>query len=94
MSIADDYGNGWQAGKERAEKREWQSIGTAPKDGTKVDLWAKRWVPYNDSFIYARATDCYWSGGDSMMNQHSGWVGIDKDWHPTHWRPLPDPPEK
>src|SRR5262245_27954087 len=32
----------------------WQPIETAPKDGTKVDIWAKCWRPHYDDFIYIR----------------------------------------
>jgi len=70
---------------------EWQDIATAPKDGTRVDLWAKCWLPHNDSFAFKRFPDCYWMKSDSYNG--SGWINIDdKTWYATHWMPLPAPP--
>jgi hypothetical protein len=68
---------------------QWQPIETAPRDGTKFDLWIER-----DSY---RVTDAYWS-------DLQGWWCTDGDYGPeeplplaivpapTHWMPLPAPP--
>lgn len=71
---------------------EWQPIETAPKDGTKVDIWAKCWRAYYDDFVGQRFPDCWWSRGDSMVNRPAYWVNVGDGWHATHWRPIPDPP--
>jgi hypothetical protein len=72
---------------------EWQPIETAPKDGTNIDLWAKRWRSDNDGFFYRRFPECYWSNGDSMTNRHANWVHLEEGWYPTHWMPEPEPPK-
>ena len=38
----------------------WKPIETAPKDGTVVDLWGKRWNPRSDDFQYRRFTNYQW----------------------------------
>lgn len=74
------------------EGQTWQPIETAPKDGTRLDLWAKSWLPAFDRFEFRRFADCYWSKGDTMCNVKAAWTGLDREWHPTHWRHLPSPP--
>lgn len=71
----------------------WQPISTAPKDGTRVDLWAKCWRPSDDGFSEMRCPNCYWTKGDSEMNRRAAWVNLETGWYPTHWRPLQAPPE-
>jgi hypothetical protein len=77
---------------------EWQPIETAPRDGTKVDLWIRNvgWSGY-------RVTDCFWGcvGSGAVLRpftgQENGWyyqvpgerIMIDKT--PTHWM-LVEPP--
>ena len=70
----------------------WQPIETALKDGTKIDLWAKAWLPAFDRFEFRRFADCWWWEGDSMSNRSPQWMELSRDWHPTHWMPLPAPP--
>ncbi len=72
---------------------EWQSIESAQKDGTRADLWAKTWLAEHDKFIGRRFPNCYWTNGDSMTNRRASWVNLDSGWVPTHWMPLPQPPE-
>ncbi len=72
----------------------WQPIETAPKDGSRFDVWAKGWLPAFDRFEYRRFADCYWRDADSMGSWRAGIVGVDRDWHPTHWMPLPNPPKE
>lgn len=72
---------------------EWQKIETAPKDGTKVDLWAKCWRAYNDSWEYQRFPDCWWYVPGHEANRRPHWQGLGDGWCPTHWQPLPEPPE-
>lgn len=78
----------------------WQPIDTAPKDGTHVLLWIKYgdfpvvgywfthqgtdlgWQMEKEHFEVSCATYCY---GGSVCNAYRT--------TPTHWMPLPDPPE-
>ena len=78
-----------------AEASEWQPIETAPKDGTRI-LALLRWG-YSDGTAGETQTVIYWYGGGLF------WVvpipmnyvqGLDSDVAPTHWMPLPKPPEQ
>ena len=60
---------------------EWQSIETAPKDGTVVDLWVSE---------DGRYTDCQFDGGLWLHTQDGLTYSLGSD--PTHWMPLPPPP--
>ena len=73
---------------------EWQPIETAPKDGTSV-------IVYNGKYV----TEACWLDQPDD-DGHTGWCesgfcfgGILYDLHnemdddPTHWMPLPKPPE-
>lgn len=67
----------------RAEKAEealrgWQPIGTAPKDGTVVDLWHKNGF---------RITDQWW-----LDDEEECWTCLFSDEEFTHWAPIFTPP--
>lgn len=58
---------------------DWVGIGSAPRDGTRVLLWAPHW----------NAPQTGWTFGTDA------WQDARKDTHvtpPTHWMPLPTPP--
>lgn len=65
----------------------WRPIETAPKDGTRIDLWQHgHWI-----------TDAFWDKGEGWWCVDSRYsdgepclLAISPD--PTHWRPLPAPP--
>lgn len=62
---------------------DWLPIETAPKDGTWVLLYHK----------YARISDWYFDGV-TWTNDHIEWRPDDhRSTNPTHWQPLPAPPE-
>lgn len=65
------------------KEREWQPIETAPKDGSEILGW---------SSISGEAYVMWWEA------IHSDWVWCINDLEdmfcdPTHWMPLPEPPE-
>lgn len=67
---------------------EWRPIETAPKDGTRVDLWAS----WDDCGV--RLANAFWDTG----RRFPGWVisvndyGVLDERQFTHWMPLPAPP--
>ena len=63
------------------EPTTWQLIDTAPKDGVDVLLLLKR--PRNA--IQARYTLAGWV---------DCWCAFVDPYEPTHWMPLPEPPEQ
>lgn len=74
---------------------EWQPIETAPKDGTMI-------LTYRDSATVPVILSTYWFEKDEHYDGRSGWyhsqnsVGayLLDDWEtPTHWMPLPQPPQ-
>lgn len=67
---------------------EWQDISTAPKDGTRIDILAKAWLPAFDRFEFWRFPDAYWREGVSMSDK-SEWRNVDRDWRPVAWMPIP-----
>ncbi len=75
----------------------WQPIDTAPKDGSKVDLWI---TPPNGALTtggYGRVSDCWFSGGKWWLYDETKYASDagncrSEVWHVTHWMPRPDPP--
>lgn len=69
---------------------EWQDISTAPKNGTKIDLWAVNVFGKGQRFA-----NCHWW---KATHEHweDRWMGLPvglKNWTPTHWMFPPQPPE-
>jgi len=62
---------------------EWQDIASAPKDGTRVLLFAP-----TRAFPEAIIVGWYGVRGSSWMSEPGMWTR-----NPTHWLPLPTPPE-
>jgi hypothetical protein len=60
----------------------WRDIATAPKDGTRVLLFNPGEPPYQCVGCWLNNT----TGG--------GWVSSEWDVEPSHWQPLPPPPEE
>ncbi len=82
----------------RASDTGWRPIDTAPRDGTRVDLW----VIHPDRPGY-RETDCRWETddeGSEWFDRRGGMVEgfkiLDQPYliRATHWRPIPGPPAK
>lgn len=79
----------------------WQPIETAPKDGTRVDLWVTYSGDERNQPAAYRETCCEWRidkyGRGPFWCRYSedyedgGWTEIDDT--PTHWMPPPEPPE-
>lgn len=72
----------------------WRSIETAPRDGTKIDVWNGQ----------ERVADVAWRMHGCWNDEQLGptwsfeeWHHDERHWHevdpaPTHWMPLPSPP--
>lgn len=63
----------------------WQPIETAPKDHTRILLFVP---PYGVSCGHF---DCVWQDGRHRWIMHSV---LNKSAEPTHWMPLPAPPQR
>lgn len=61
----------------------WQPIETAPKDGTAFLAIVEQ---FSYVCIWHRHRQCWTDGGPAYMT-------IPADEQPTHWQPLPPPPE-
>ena len=82
----------WAAQRLAALTRErdaltWQPIETAPKDGARIVVW----IPAEDDDP-PEVAYVQWA------SHFSGWLGVNSAWQlespqPTHWMPLPKPPE-
>lgn len=83
-----------------AEERGWQPIDSAPRDGTKADLWAVFWNGVVGEPIGERCVNgCFKDGGwrDQWGNRLDWEDGPDDEgitsWRRvTHYMPLPAPP--
>ena len=76
---------------------EWLDIETAPKDGTRIIIGKAA------GYVMAWASSAYWFNREPCPckppkckpGTHQGWTdGCDTLGTPTHWMPLPEPPEK
>ena len=63
----------------------WCPIETAPKDGTKIDMW---WV--NRHGEGARETECFF--GKGSWRWHRSGIEVPSLYTPTHWMPVPAAP--
>lgn len=70
----------------------WQPIETAPKDGSNILLYSPDGI-YEASWSlrYPPAKDGFWRPLD-LPSHGCGCCGEPDD-EPTHWMPLPEPPE-
>ena len=76
----------------RIEDAEWRVIGSAPMDGTVVDLLCIHHLNYNKPLI--RITNRKYGPCKNWMgNECMGW-GLSEDYEPTHWMPIPKNPIK
>lgn len=81
---------------EDAERAAWRPIEEAPKDGTPIDVWLGR--PEDDGAIDFYCVDgsrrsCAWSWHRGKFRPIGGLVTL-VFVQPTHFRPLPPPPEE
>lgn len=71
---------------------EWMDISTAPKDGTRVDLWAAE----RRRYVSERITDCWFMDGQWVHHRTIYDPETPDDlaflYNVTHWMPLPNPP--
>lgn len=67
---------------------EWRDIATAPRDQTRVLLWG---VSHDTSEIGRYCTDTDMSG--ARAGWQVLWVDGWRSANPSHWMPLPEPPE-
>ena len=70
----------------------WRPIESAPRDGTKVDLWGINHLHYAKRG--ERIANIAWGPVmDWMGHERDDWRhGQGESFQPTHWRPLPAPP--
>lgn len=69
-------------------RRDWQRIETAPKDGTFVLLHSPD--SNNNPFIGQWHDDADYPDGGAWWGDNDSGFAIDAD--PSHWMPLPEPP--
>jgi len=69
----------------------WRPIETAPKDGTRVDLWVR--AQHNG--MEFRQPDCGWNGDiEDWRSEQLPHPLSRYHWTPLFWMPLPPPPDE
>jgi hypothetical protein len=70
----------------------WRPIETAPKDGTKVDLWrlSDKWQAVAEG---RRITDAWFADGRWRHEDYDYGHERSVSGHITHWMPLPEGPK-
>jgi hypothetical protein len=81
----------------------WKSIGSAPTDGTKFDVWLVGKEPIRHLLAPYRHANCWYKALHIFQPLYEvpkegfvlvdGFGQLDKDYVATHWRKLPDGPE-
>ena len=73
---------------------DWQPIETAPKNGTIIDVWLGD-CDESDRKFYCSGETRRSPGWAWANNKWRPWGGLNSATFvkPTHWMPLPDPPE-
>ncbi len=74
----------------------WQPIETAPKDGTRVDLWVRdHYCTFTDS-SHGRVANARFENG-KWHDPHMEWGNggpLGMCARPTHWMPIPAAPPR
>lgn len=68
----------------------WREMVDAPRDGTRVDLW----VLWPEDGTASREADAYWNADaeEWQLGQYHAGQYVERP-IPTHWQPLPHPPQ-
>jgi Protein of unknown function (DUF551) len=64
---------------------EWKPIETAPKSVHGRSIWLG---DVNGGMI-----PCWWNGREWIATYQDAPISLMRDFEPTHWQPLPEPPE-
>ncbi|TPK42264.1 MULTISPECIES: hypothetical protein [unclassified Mesorhizobium] len=76
------------AAGELAVKDGWRTMDSAPKDGTRVDLWVRPWDAFANGNP-ARITDAWFEDGEWKRRLAGGWPhNVSRCGEPTHWVPI------
>lgn len=90
------------------ERDGWQTMETAPKDGTEILLYREdcgvmlgRWIACCEFIADGDPGNDFCPEGNDEAWEEPDWFGADfiqgyritNDGAPTHWQPLPTPPE-
>jgi hypothetical protein len=71
----------------------WQPIASAPRDGTSILVYEPN-DELGDESIYV----CRWGPRMLTRDEAPAWVEASGEgyhvWEPTHWQPLPKPPQQ
>ena len=73
---------------------EWQSIETAPRDGTEILLKIPlQWEEPQGRIGSGDYVSAYWydESSEFWVNRLDNWISL---YRPTHWMPLPKPPDE
>lgn len=73
--------------------REWQPIETAPKDGTVVLLWGPYCINVTAAAYSRGQWVCSADGAQAIESQSDFGTELATFEVPTHWMPLPAPPQ-
>lgn len=70
----------------------WRKISTAPRDGTPILIWQPD-RNYGQRYDDARYAIGYWRVDDDETPRGGSWGNRNSsEVSPTHWMPLPNPP--
>lgn len=73
---------------------EWQPIESAPKDENNQILTIGDAMQHDNYVVWAKNRNhTLWYQCSFWSEKHKTWVGWSEKRQPTHWMPLPKPPE-
>lgn len=88
--IVDDLAACEAALAEEQQRHQWQPIETAPKDGTLILGW-------DTKVMRGKGAACVMLWARNETTQKHEWMNFWNAYRvdgPTHWQPLPQPPER